>query len=105
MPNTIKTGENYSLTKDLNEKARLLAVSGDPARLRLLCFLFQNEQACVSDIAKELKMNIALTSHHLQVLKESGLLSSKREGNNICYSLSKKQFLKDLKNLICHRKE
>jgi DNA-binding transcriptional ArsR family regulator len=94
--------KNYPLTQDLTKKARLLQLAGDPTRLRILCLMFEHKNTCVSDIAGNLKMSVAAVSHHLQVMRDNGLLSSQRKGNNICYALVKSQLTDDLKKLICH---
>lgn len=90
-----------NLSKDLEQKARVLNLAGDPTRIRILCFLFDQSQACVSDIAQELDMSVAAVSHHLQLLKEGELLSTERQGQNICYSVNTSQATKQLEQFIC----
>lgn len=91
----------FRLSPDLEEKARLLELAGDPTRIRILCVLFQNEKVCVSDIAKSLDMSISAVSHQLQLLKDNGLVDTERQGQNICYSLRKNDFTRNLKKIIC----
>jgi DNA-binding transcriptional ArsR family regulator len=85
----------------LNELAKALRIVGDESRLRTICILFKKKKLCVSEIAGELGASVAVTSHHLQVLAEEGLLVSVREGKNTCYSLAANPLIKDLKALIC----
>ena len=89
------------LTADLNKKARLLELAGDPTRIRILCFMFRYEKACVSDVARSLKMTVASISHHLQVMKDNEFFTTERIGNNICYILNKNKFTSSLKEIIC----
>jgi DNA-binding transcriptional ArsR family regulator len=84
--------------------AKKLRVAGDSSRLRIMCFIFNNKNVCVSDIAKNLKMSVAITSHHLQSLAKEDLLESNRDGKKICYSLSKNSLVLDLKKFICRYK-
>lgn len=84
--------------------AKQLQVAGDPSRLKILCLLFADKKACVSDIAKKMGASVAIISHHLQPLVNVGILKSDREGKRICYSLSDKVFAKDLKQFICKYK-
>ncbi len=84
--------------------AKKLRVAGDPSRLKILCLIFSDKKVCVSDIAKELGMGVAITSHHLQSLAKEGLLESSRDGKKICYSLSKNDIVTDLKKFICRYK-
>lgn len=87
---------------DTSKKARLLAVAGDETRFKILSFMFRRKKACVSDIAKALGMTIGCISHHLQIMRDNGFFDTKREGNNICYTLVDSSFNKKLKNLITH---
>lgn len=101
MPQTISK-KKYLLTADLRKKARLLTIAGDEARIRILCFMFGQEQGCVSDIAEGLEMSIAAVSHHLQIMRENGLLESERMGNMICYKLVNNRLAKQLEKIICN---
>ena len=88
----------------LNELAKLMRTAGDESRLKILCVIFNEEKVCVSDIAKDLDLSVAIVSHHLQVMSKEGLVVSVREGKKICYQLPKKPFIKDLKKFICKYK-
>ncbi len=92
-----------ALTRDLAQKAKILALAGDEARIRILCTLFEYKNVCVGDIANTLGMSLAAVSHHLQLLSESELVVTKREGKNICYSLNKQPLMKYIRQFICHR--
>jgi DNA-binding transcriptional ArsR family regulator len=89
------------LTKDLVRRARLLELAGNPTRIRILCVLFERGEACVSDIAESLKMSVASVSHHLQLMRDNGLLEAERMGNNICYKPVKSELVNKLKKLVC----
>jgi DNA-binding transcriptional ArsR family regulator len=88
----------------LNELAKIMRVVGDKSRLRILCFIFNHREFCVSAIAQELDMSIAIVSHHFQIMSKQGLVVPVRKGKNICYQLSKNNFMKDLKKFICRYK-
>jgi DNA-binding transcriptional ArsR family regulator len=88
----------------LNELAKLMRTAGDESRLKILCVIFGKEKVCVSDIAEDLDMSVAIVSHHLQVMAKEGLVVSTREGKRICYELPKGSFVKDLKKFICKYK-
>jgi DNA-binding transcriptional ArsR family regulator len=91
----------FPLTKEVEHKARLLALAGDPTRIRIFCMLFEQKEACVSEIAEALGMSVARVSHHLQMLRDNGLFESQRDGNSICYKLAKTSFTKKIKSIIC----
>ncbi len=83
---------------DLSE---ILRGVGDPHRLKIFCVLFSGEKGCVTELAKLVSLNIAITSHHLRTLHRLGLLEVKRDGKNVCYSLAKGSLAGDLKKLVC----
>ena len=76
----------------LSKKARLLALAGDETRIRILCFMFEYGEACVSDIAESLGASINTVSHHLRMMKDNGMFTSERMGINICYKLARDEF-------------
>ena len=61
---------------------------GDPTRLRILWLLCHNE-ICVNNIAVSVNMSSPAVSHHLRLLKQAGLLESRREGKEMYYKLAK----------------
>ena len=72
--------------KAIFDAAELLKVFGDATRLRIIFVLSQSEK-CVCDIANELNMTQSAISHQLRVLKQARLVSSRRDGKTIYYSL------------------
>ena len=57
---------------------------GDPSRIRIFWLLCHCEE-CGVNIADMVEMSSPAVSHHLRVLKDSGLLSSRREGREVYY--------------------
>ncbi|OIO29913.1 hypothetical protein COX93_02485 [Candidatus Nomurabacteria bacterium CG_4_10_14_0_2_um_filter_30_12] len=84
--------------------AKRLYLVGDAHRIKIICCIMKHKKVCVSDIVKDLGSNIAIVSHHLQVLAKEGILVSDREGKKISYKLNKNNFTTDLKRLICKYK-
>ena len=70
----------------LFEAAELLKVFGDATRVRIIFVLCQSEM-CVCDIARLLNMTQSAISHQLRVLKQARLVSSRRDGKTIFYSI------------------
>jgi DNA-binding transcriptional ArsR family regulator len=67
--------------------ARARALS-DPTRLTLLASLASVEELCVCDLAWISERAMNLVSHHLRSLRSAGLVSSRRDGKMILYSLT-----------------
>ncbi len=69
------------------EAADLFSLLSDSTRLRILWLLCHNE-ACVCDIASAIDMSSPAVSHHLRSLKQLGIISFRRQGKEVHYTLS-----------------
>lgn len=58
----------------------------DPTRRKIL-ELLQDQEMNASEIANHFHMTKPSISHHLSILKSSGLIIDERKGQNIVYSL------------------
>jgi DNA-binding transcriptional ArsR family regulator len=58
-----------------------------PARRKILQLLRAGELSA-GELAEHCDMSKPSVSHHFSVLKEAGLIASRREGQNIFYSLN-----------------
>ena len=74
----------------------------DESRLRILNLLMQRE-TCVCDIETILNLSQSNVSRHLNKLKFSGLVDSRKQAQWIYYSLNE-TFVKDHPYLISHLK-
>lgn len=86
--------------KMLDLVAHRFRIMGDPTRLRILQCLEAGEQN-VGAIALRLAGNQPNISKHLQALHDAGLLSRRRRGNSIFYSIADPTIFK-LCDLVCH---
>ena len=59
----------------------------DSSRLKILWLLCHCEE-CVNNIAAAVNMSSPAVSHHLRLLKQAGLLASRRDGKEMFYKLS-----------------
>jgi rhodanese-related sulfurtransferase/biotin operon repressor len=67
--------------------ARVAKAMGSANRLELLETLGQGERS-VDELAKASGMSVANTSHHLQILRDGGLVQSRKEGLQVFYRLA-----------------
>ena len=67
-------------------QASKLKIMGHPVRLRILDMLRRGE-TCVCHIERALKRRQAYVSQHLMVLRDAGLVDSRREGLQVYYRL------------------
>jgi DNA-binding transcriptional ArsR family regulator len=63
----------------------LFKVLGNDTRIRLLHHLVRSGEATVTDMAKTLGMKPQAVSNQLVRLSDTGMLSHRREGNNVYY--------------------
>lgn len=65
----------------------VLKLLANPERLLLLCQLSQGEM-CVSDLEQALDIHQPTLSQQLGVLRGEGVVTTRREGKNIFYSVA-----------------
>jgi len=78
--------------KEAAELQYLFQTLADVNRLRIIQFLGREERP-VSEIVAFLRQSQPLVSHHLRVLRESGVLTTRRDGPFVFYSLRDKRLI------------
>jgi ArsR family transcriptional regulator len=78
-------------TRNLEQALRLFRALGDETRLRLIEQLRGGEQ-CVCDLTDELETGQSRLSFHLKTLKDAGLVTDRREGRWVYYTLNAEVF-------------
>ncbi|KAA3632681.1 MAG: ArsR family transcriptional regulator [Calditrichaeota bacterium] len=61
---------------------------GDKTRLKIL-ELLKEKEICVTDICTHFDMTQPSISHHLDILKRAGLVSSEKRGREVYYTFKK----------------
>ena len=77
----------------LESAASKLRAIAHPLRIAIIELLNEEKKLSVTQIFERLNIEQASASHHLNILKNKGVLSSKREGKQIHYSLKAKTLL------------
>ncbi|MDD5945839.1 MAG: metalloregulator ArsR/SmtB family transcription factor [Clostridia bacterium] len=77
----------------------ILKQLGDPSRLRIFWLLCHCEE-CVINIAALTDMTSPAVSHHLRLLKASGLIVSRREGKEMYYKAADTDVAQSLHKII-----
>ena len=97
--NTLKTTIDVPrLRASADAAASLMRALGNPDRLLLLCELSQRE-LCVSDLEDRTGITQPTLSQQLGVLRDQGVVCTRREGKQIHYSISDARALEILKTL------
>jgi ArsR family transcriptional regulator len=76
-----------SVAKDLGRAARWFHALSDGTRLKIIDRLSEGEQ-CVCDLTDMLDTRQSRLSFHLKTLKDAGILTDRREGRWVYYSLN-----------------
>lgn len=72
------------------QAAELFKQISDGTRLRIFWLLCHCEE-CVSNIAAVMEMSDPAVSHHLKLLRRSGLIVSRRDGKEVYYRMADSQ--------------
>ena len=64
-----------------------LKALGHPVRLGIALRLADEPDTCACDFAEVFGVSQPTVSQHLKVLREAGLVTTRRRGTQICYSL------------------
>lgn len=90
------------LTPESIEKAAgMLKAIAHPLRIAIVDYLEDGGQSTVTEIHRSLGIGQSAASHHLNILKNKGVLLSRREGKNTLYFL-KHESLRTLLDCMSH---
>lgn len=97
-------------TSEINAiQAEFCAAVGDPNRVRIIYELAQGPRN-VKALAEAIESNSSTTSRHLKILRDKDLVSAKRDGHKVIYTLAAPEliealgiFLNILNNQLAHR--
>lgn len=89
----IPGAEDFALTAEVFKKL------DDPSRLRIYWILCHGEE-CVINLSAMVDMSSPAVSHHLKILKDGGLIVSRRDGKEVYYKAADTQTGRVLHNTI-----
>lgn len=73
------------------KQAEFCGVMGNAHRI-LIIWALKNGELTVSEIAGDIDTSLQNTSQHLRLMKDKGILESRRDGREIYYSLADTKF-------------
>ena len=79
---------NSSQSKKIISLSSLLKLVSEESRLKILCVLQKGEH-CVCEMMEHVNLSQSLISHHLKDLKDAGIVTDKKRGLRVYYSLTK----------------
>jgi len=78
-----------AIRAEYSEEAELFQALADEHRLAIVASLAQTDgEICVCDFTDCLPLNQPTVSHHLRILRETGLVTSERRGTWVYYRLA-----------------
>ncbi|MGI9281671.1 MAG: ArsR/SmtB family transcription factor [Endozoicomonas sp.] len=83
------------MQSNASEAARLLKVLANPNRLMIVCMLLETELS-VGQLNQKLPLSQSALSQHLAVLREEGLVATRKEAQVVYYRLAKPEVRKIL---------
>ena len=86
-------------TQDFQTVSDIFKQLGDPSRTRIFWLLCHCEE-CVINISAIVGMSSPAVSHHLKLLKASGLIVSRRDGKEVYYKAADTQAAQLLHHMI-----
>jgi ArsR family transcriptional regulator len=84
----------------LRELANVFTLLSDATRLRILTYLMGDQELNVTDLCERLGQSQPAVSHHLALLRVSGLIEPRREGKHNFYSVRTDVFNELLVSLL-----
>ena len=81
-------GKISHIDESAEHLANSLSLAGNTVRLKILFLLQEEGQLCVCDLSDILGMNISAISQHLRKLKDGKIITYKKTGQTIFYSMS-----------------
>ena len=81
------------------ELAQIGKALGDPNRLAIYKHIAQHDELFCGEIHAKHTISAATLSHHLRVLADLGLITSRKDGLNVYYRIVPERFAAYLKHL------
>lgn len=78
----------------IDKAAQMMKAIAHPVRLSILGYLSDEKEYTVTQIHELVKIEQSTASHHLGILKDKGILISRRTGKNTYYTIKNKNLKK-----------
>ncbi len=90
--------------RDLDAAVELLKAFAHPLRLAIVLELRDGER-CVHDLVTAVDADQPLVSQHLKILRQAGVLTGRRRGREIAYSIADEHVVHIVLDAIEHASE
>lgn len=90
--------DGQGIVIDHAKVTRFLTAVGEPIRLQII-FVLKGDRLNVGEISSKFDISRPAISHHLRILREAGVVQSKKEGQEVYYWLDKPYIVDELRQL------
>ncbi len=84
--------------ESVRRQSEILKALSDPVRAKIV-YELEGGDMCVCELMRDLGVSQTMVSHHLKILKYAGIISDKKAGKWVYYSLVDRKALDALKLL------
>jgi len=91
--------------EDVERASRSLKAMSHPLRLKILCTL-NDQEVSVHDIVEQVGTSQSNISQHLAILRDKGILTTRKDANRVYYKVSDNRTLKligMMRDVFCTR--
>ncbi len=100
---TLNRSDLMAREEDIDRASRSLKAMSHPLRLKILCVL-GNREVSVQDIVENVGTSQSNISQHLAILRDKGILKSRKDANRVFYKVGDDRTLKlieMMQNVFC----
>ena len=90
---SLNRSELMAREEDIDQASRSLKAMSHPLRLKILCVL-GNQEVSVQDIVENVGTSQSNISQHLAILRDKGILKSRKDANRVFYKVGDERTLK-----------
>ena len=96
-----KLAQSDKFISGVNESSRIFAMLGEPNRMKIVLALMEGE-LCVYHICEITGGKQSAVSQHLRKLKDAHIVKSRKDGNQVLYSIDDEHIFTIVKTALEH---
>ena len=100
--NNIVMKKNYmrAIPREWRTISKVYAALGDEHRQRILLTFEPDERLNIGEIVAVSTLSRTAVSHHLRILREAGVLQSRKEGKEVYFWINKKFLIEAMETVV-----
>jgi DNA-binding transcriptional ArsR family regulator len=94
-----------AIPREWRNISKVYAALGDEHRQRILLTFEPGERLNIGEIVRVSTLSRTAVSHHLRILREAGVLQSRKEGNAVYFSINKDFLIGAMETVVAYIKK